>query len=107
MDLNAFWQCMDLIMDSEVYAIWITAIATGLIAISAFINFWLVSKIKTKDDIFRQELSDLYKAIVVSNLVSTGKYYGSKEWNETVKTFNSLYNKVKSGETLFDEPKFN
>lgn len=107
MDLNTFWQCIDLLMNYEAYAILITAIATGQIAIGTFLNFWLVLKIKTKDDNFRQELTDLYKAIVVSNLAAKGYRSDSKEWAETVQTFNNLYDTVKSGESLFDVPKVN
>ena len=53
-----------------IYAIWISAIATGVIAISTALNLWLISKIKSSDDEFHQRVSDLYEAIVISNFMT-------------------------------------
>ena len=50
-----------------IWALWNTAGATAVIAIFAAASFWLASKIKKRDDEFRQQVSDLYKAIVISN----------------------------------------
>jgi hypothetical protein len=50
-------------------AMWITAIATAVIALNALMSYRLVSRIQTRDNDFRQQLRDLYEAIVISNLL--------------------------------------
>lgn len=49
---------------------WISSISTLIIAIFTGINIVLILKIKSKDDEYRQQVSDLYKAIVISNIVA-------------------------------------
>lgn len=81
-------------------ALGITAIATGVIAIYAIKSHSLADKnyqlgqeikkaneLKTKsDDEFRQQVSDLYKAIVVSNLLSP-----TSDILRAIKKFNQAY----------------
>ena len=51
------------------WTLWITAIATAVIALNALMSYRLISKIQTRDDDFRQQLNDLCRAIVISNLL--------------------------------------
>jgi hypothetical protein len=52
---------------------WIAAIATGVIAIYAILSYRLTSKLNKSDAIYRQEVKDLYQAIVISNLMQLAK----------------------------------
>ena len=56
-----------------IYVIWVSAIATFIIACFAGASFWLASRIQSRDDEFRQQISDLYKAIVISNVITFPK----------------------------------
>ncbi|MFC1532658.1 hypothetical protein ACFL7M_04750 [Thermodesulfobacteriota bacterium] len=55
-----------------VFSIIITAIATAIIAIYAFMSYRLASKIQSREDEFRQQTQDLFQAIVISNIVASG-----------------------------------
>ena len=81
-----------------IYAIWISAIATGVIAISTVLNLWVISKIKSRDDEFRQQVSDLYKAIVVSNLLIP-----TSSIRDGIRRFNKLYKETGGTIKIFDE----
>ena len=53
-----------------ILGIWITAIATAAIAVYSFMSYQLASSIKSRDEEFRQQIRDLYEAIVISNIVT-------------------------------------
>jgi hypothetical protein len=67
---------------------WITAIATVVIAIYAFMSYRLASKIKAKDDEHRQQTTDLYQAIVISNLIGERPMVSG---SEKIKYFKAKY----------------
>ena len=60
-------------------ATWISGISTLIIAIFTGVNILLIFKIKSKDDEFRQQVSDLYHAIIITNLMSPER--GSSDTN--------------------------
>lgn len=76
----------------------IYTIATCFIAIFTGISIWLVLKIKSRDDDFRQQVSDLYKAIIISNLISSFKLDdtsdGSERLREAIELFTREYQKI-------------
>ena len=49
----------------------IITIATVAIFFCAFASYRLASKIQERDEEHRQQISDLYQAIVISNLISS------------------------------------
>lgn len=67
----------------------VSALATVVIAIYAHKSHRLCQQLKSGEDKFRQQTSDLYQAIVISNLLSgpssTGAFEGAKN------VFNSAY----------------
>ena len=85
----------------ETYAICVSAIATVVIAAFTGINFWLILTIKSKDNEFRQQVSDLYKAIVISNLMIDRI---KDTWiDANITNFTNIYQKRVKGKTpIFD-----
>jgi hypothetical protein len=81
----------------ETYAIWVTAISTGVIAIFTVINFWLILTIKSRDNEFRQQVSDLYKAIVISNIVG-----GPHDTHLAIEDFKIHYEKAGGKTTILN-----
>jgi len=79
-------------------AICISALATGVIAWYAIANHKLTSKIQSRDDEFRQQISDLYKAIVISNLMGSFKLDdlsdGRERLREAIELFAREYQKI-------------
>ena len=78
----------------------VTAIATGVIAWHAWKSNELSSKIQSRDDEFRQQISDLYKAIVISNVlnrVPVGDYMSI--YTKNINEFNKVYYEEASGKT--------
>ena len=74
------------------FAIWVTAVATGVIAWYAWANHRIVSKIQSRDDEFRQEVKDLYQAIAVANLISAHGSVGAYSTMEgRIEKFNEYY----------------
>lgn len=51
----------------------VSAIAIVVIAIYTVTSYRLSSRIKSSDDEFRQQVSDLFKAIVISNIITFPK----------------------------------
>jgi hypothetical protein len=72
-------------------AIWITSIATGVIAIYAFMSYRLGSEIQKRDKEHQQQISDLYQAISITNLLSGPVQVGSIEMADKIKAFKSHY----------------
>ena len=70
-----------------ILALWITALATAVIAYHAVASQLLNQKIKERDEEFRQQVSDMYQAIVVSNVVSPAQSDTSK----AIDRFRELY----------------
>ena len=81
----------------ETYAICVSAIATGVIAIYSVINYKLSSTIKSKDEEFRQQVSDLYKAIVISNIVG-----GPHDTHLAIEDFKIHYEKAGGKTTILN-----
>ena len=65
----------------------ISAIATCAIAYYAYENHQLTQKIMSKDKEHKQEISDLYRAIVISALFCAGDSSHTK-----MESFKKLYN---------------
>lgn len=63
-----------------------SAIATCVIALYAYKSHQLASKIIVKNKQYQQEVSDLYTAIVISNLFCAGESTESK-----IQSFRKLY----------------
>lgn len=63
-----------------------SAIATCVIAYYAYENHRLTKKLMAKDEQHQQEVNDLYRAIVISNLFCAGDSTHTKK-----ETFKSLY----------------
>lgn len=80
----------------EIYAICVTAIATVVIAWYAIANHKLASKIQSRDDEFRQQISDLYKAMVISNVIS-----GPYDTHLAIEDFNIHYEKAGGKTKIF------
>ncbi len=85
----------------------VTAIATGVIAWYAWKSNELSSKIQSRDDEFRQQASDLYKAIAISNMVIVqGERYRGRPNDQAaeIKTRIKLFEEFYKGETpIFSE----
>lgn len=62
-----------------VLSVGITASATVVIAYYAWVNHEIASKIQSRDDEFRQEMKDLYVAMVLSNLLSSDSGIGRRK----------------------------
>ena len=69
----------------------ISAVATVAIAFLAFFNYRLVSKIQTTEKDFRQQISDLYQAIVISNMLSGPVQVNSAEMDGKIRRFKEIY----------------
>jgi hypothetical protein len=59
------------IMNTIVFSTLISAIATVVIGFCAIASYRLASKIQKREKEYRQQVSDLYHAMVISNLLST------------------------------------
>jgi len=64
----------------------VSSIATVVIAFWGGCSLFLALKIKTKDDEYRQQISDLFQAIVISNLIVS-----EKEEIAKIRKFHALY----------------
>lgn len=67
----------------------ITSIATVIIAWYAYCNYRLYKVIQEKDAEYKEQISDLYQAIVIATLLSGPSSYGGIE--EAIKEFNRHY----------------
>ena len=67
-------------------AIVISAVATVAIAIFTWLNYQMYKKIEERNEEYKNQISDLYKAIVISNLLS-----GNSDLDMTYKKFNKEY----------------
>jgi hypothetical protein len=65
----------------------VIAIATVVIAIFAIMSYRLGSKIQSRDEGFRQQISDLYQAVVISSVI-TGP---QPELTRAIRRFKVLY----------------
>ena len=69
----------------------ISSLATVAIAVLAFCNYHLASKIQKTEKDFRQQTSDLYQAIVISNMLSGPVLAHSEEMNSKIRRFKEIY----------------
>ena len=67
----------------------VSALAAGVIAYYAYTSHELACAIKTGEDEFRQQVSDLYKAIVVSNLLSGPESF--HQIDDSIQRFSEKY----------------
>ena len=81
--------------------IMLTAITTMVIGFCAMVSLVLAFWIKFSNDMFRQQMSDLIKAIVVSNLLDPEHLPSSIKGRDVIKEFNRLYEEVRTGPDLF------
>ena len=79
-----------------ILALWITALATAVIAYHAVANHLLVQKVQSKDEEFRQQVHDLYEAIVISNIFITQGTLDENAIRTRIQTFKKYY----KGKTL-------
>jgi len=79
-----------------------TAAATIVIAVFTGVNAWLASTIQSREDEFRQQVSDLYKAITISNLMRR-EQTSDVFIEENMRLFNKTYKEKAKGKTpIFD-----
>jgi len=70
----------------------VTAIATAVIAVYAWQSHKLLKQINQKDLEFRQQVKDLYQAIVLSNLMNTvGKTGAMGSIGGVISEFSTYY----------------
>ena len=81
--------------------IMLTAITTMVIGFCAMVSLVLAFWIKFSNDMFRQQVNNLIKAIVVSNLLDPEHLPSSIKGRELIREFNRLYEEVKIGPDLF------
>jgi len=74
----------------------VSAIAIVVIAIYTVISYRLSSRIKSRDDEFRQQVSDLFKAIVISNIITF-----PKPPTLAIKEFNNYFEKAGGKTRIF------
>ena len=70
-----------------ILALWITALATAVIAYHAVATHVLNQKAQSRDKEFHQQISDLYQAIVISNVIHPEQGYTS----DALKRFKGFY----------------
>ncbi len=58
-------------MNTIIVATWVSAVSATFIAMFGGISLWLAFTIRAGDKRFRRQISDLYQAIVISNLISS------------------------------------
>jgi len=79
-------------MNTIVLSALVSAIATAVIAIYAFLNYQLTSKIQKRGEEDRQQTRDLFQAIVISNILSNPEAnLGSSNLENKIKAFEELY----------------
>ena len=86
----------------------ITALATIIIAWYAVVSHRLMKSIKNKDDEFRLQVTDLYKAIVISTLLSRVTPGTTRDglMRNSIPEFNKAYYDEAGGKTpIFRETK--
>ncbi|MEJ2104764.1 MAG: hypothetical protein P8X47_09335 [Ignavibacteriaceae bacterium] len=87
-------------MNTIVWSTLITALATVAIAIFTYVNYQLASKIQKQDKEYRQQISDLYQAIVISNILSDPEArLGNIKLDNNIEAFKKLY---KGDTPIFD-----
>ena len=64
----------------------ISAVATVVIAIFTWFTYQMYKKLQEKDEEYKNQIGDLYKAIVISNLLS-----GNSDLEMTHKKFHKEY----------------
>ena len=79
-------------MNTIVLSTLITALATVAIAIFTYVNYQLASKIQKQDKEYRQQTSDLFQAIVISNILSDPEArLGNKNLDNNIEAFKQMY----------------
>ena len=79
-------------MNTIVLSTLITALATVAIAIFTYVNYQLASKIQKQDKKYRQQTSDLFQAIVISNILSDPEArLGNKNLDNNIEAFKQMY----------------
>jgi len=67
----------------------VSALSTVVIAIFTGLNFFFNRAILKKDEEFKQQVKDLYQAIVIATILSGPTSYG--QFDEAKKVFEKLY----------------
>ena len=79
----------------------LTAVSAMVIGFCAMVSLVLAFWIKFSNDMFRQQMNDLIKAIVVSNLLDPEYLPSSIKGRDVIKEFNRLYEEIRTGPDLF------
>lgn len=79
-------------MNVIVYASLVSAMATVVIAFCAIVSFFIAFSIWKRDKEFRQQTSDLFQAIAISNILSDpNANLGSTHLENKIKAFKDSY----------------
>ncbi len=79
-------------MNTIIVATWVSAISATCIAIFGGISLWLAFTIRAGDKKFRRQVSDLYQAIVISNILSDPRAIeGSIHLRNKINSFKEQY----------------
>ena len=79
-------------MNTIIVATWVSAVSASFIAIFGGISLWLAFTIRAGDKRFRQQVSDLYQAIVISNILSDPEaQYTSSHLAHKISAFKEFY----------------
>ncbi len=77
----------------------LAGLSTAIIAYYAFVSYRLTSQMKKNDDEFKQQLSDLYKAIVISNVMCSNSRLGGASQDAIFQSYFSVFEKYYDGQT--------
>ena len=79
-------------MNVIVYASLVSAMATVVIAFCAIVSFSIAFSLWKRDKEFRQQTSDLFQAIVISNILSDPEArLGNFKLDDNIEAFKELY----------------
>ena len=87
-------------METIRIVVYVSAISTAFIAISAWVSLWLAFTIRAGDKMYRRQVKDLFEAIVISNLLVDPKVENtSAQMTRRIEAFKKCY---KGKTPLFD-----
>ncbi len=79
-------------MNTIIVATWVSAVSATFIAMFGGISLWLAFTIRAGDKRFRRQVSDLYQAIVISNILSDpNAQYTSSHLDDKLRAFKKFY----------------
>ncbi len=70
----------------------LSAVSTGVIAVFSIVSFFLARSIKAKSDEYQKQVSDLFQAIAITNILSgLGTATGLTTMDGMIEEFNKHY----------------